>query len=119
MVESFGVNQKVSTEPTQHHSTTGRAAASAYVTLPSPNQLPPGPLPTDNISGYLYIEGWTTPNGNDSEAGFLFSAVNDWYTAYLRPAGSAELDVSKVGVSGGSRIYLMVMALTSGVTTEP
>lgn len=52
------------------------------------SQWPSGPY--GYSTGYAYIEGWPLPvPSNNTEAGFLRSALNNWYTAYMSIPGQS------------------------------
>ena len=65
------------------------AGAAATITLPATNSgMPEGPTPINGDTGYIYFEGWppatVDPGQPNSEFGLQYSAVQNWYTPYMK-----------------------------------
>lgn len=84
----------------------------ANVTFPAFNPyMPTGPSPLDGDTGYVYLEGWPGAGTNDSEGGFVYSAVNNWYSMYLAAPGHGAWYSSKT-LSAGSTVSMQLYAFT-------
>lgn len=100
-------------------STCCKSGMEAQILLPSSSTtVPHGPNQIDDITGFIYEEGWPGINTSDSEGGFQYSALNDNYNLYLR-APSFNEELVSPGVSSLATVSLQINALSAGQSTLP
>jgi hypothetical protein len=73
------------------YSAPGYSFTLANLTLPAeiktmPTAAPGAKNPINGDTGFIYFEGWVTsnPNGGNSEFGFQYSALHNWYSVYYK-----------------------------------
>jgi hypothetical protein len=122
------------------YSAPGYSFTLANLTLPAkistmPTAAPGSKVPIDGDTGFIYFEGWVTsnPNGGNSEFGFQYSALHNWYSVYYKtyspkyqlifqrfhwvPGSVVTFAIAGYAVSGQNNLHVALIGTTQETCT--